>query len=201
MGRESFFAPTMYTATGFVIRPYRPDDWQALRQAHIASYEHLRPWMPWAAPDPQPQELKTLCRRFAARYLLGEEFVLGLWMEDELVGGTGFHLREGALDTGNAEIGMWIAASHAGRGLGTRALAAMLAWGFGEWPWYRLSWHCDTRNHASARIAEKNGLVREGTLRSDAYDADGKRCDTHIYAILRPEWELLATAHRGETGA
>jgi RimJ/RimL family protein N-acetyltransferase len=200
MGGESFFAPATYAAADFVIRSYRPDDWQALRQAHVASYEHLRPWMPWATPDPSPHELEALCRRFAARYLLGEEFVLGLWMGDELVGGTGFHLRGGPLESGNAEIGMWIAASRAGRGLGTRALAAMLAWGFTEWPWYRLSWHCDTRNHASARVAEKNGLVCEGTLRSDAYDVAGKRHDTHIYAILRPEWEVRTTARQGESG-
>lgn len=201
MAGESFFAPAAYTATDFVIRSYQPEDWQALRRVHIASYEHLRPWMPWASPDPNPHELEALCRRFAARYLLGEEFVLGLWMGDELVGGTGFHLREGPLTSGNAEIGMWIAASHAGCGLGTRALAAMLAWGFTAWPWYRLSWHCDTRNHASARVAEKNGLVREGMLRSDAADVDGQRRDTYVYAILRPEWELGTTTLQDQIGA
>jgi RimJ/RimL family protein N-acetyltransferase len=106
----------------------------------------------------------------------------------ELVGGSGFHLRHGTIELGNAEIGMWISAARAGGGMGTRALAALLAWGFTAWPWQRLVWRCDTRNLASARVAEKNGLTREGTFRSDALAVDGRRRDTHVYAILHDEW-------------
>ena len=69
----------------------------------------------------------------------------------------------------------------------------MLEWGFGEWGWERLIWKCDTRNIGSARVAEKNGLKRESTLQSDALDVDGHRRDTHLYAILKPEY-LEATA-------
>ncbi len=80
---------------------------------------------------------------------------------------------------------MWVAAAHAGRGLGTRALAALIEWGFTDWPWQRLVWCCDTRNLASARVAEKCGLAREATFRSDALAVDGSRRDTHLFAILR----------------
>ena len=47
---------------------------------------------------------------------------------------------------------------------------------------------CDTRNSASARVAEKNGLTREGVLRADRLDVDGRRQDTALYAILRATW-------------
>ena len=79
-----------------------------------------------------------------------------------------------------------------GQGLGTRVLRALLKWGFEEWGWERLTWHCDVRNVASARVAEKNGLKLEGTLRSNDLDVEGKRRDTHIFAILRSEWLQLA---------
>ena len=128
------------------------------------------------------------CRRFAARYLLNEDFTLGIWVGDQLAGGTGFHLRGGPIAWRSAEIGMWIRGSYAGQGLGTRALGAMLKWGFEEWGWQRLSWHCDTRNHASASVARKNGLTLEATLRSDALDVEGQRRDTYVFAILRDEW-------------
>ena len=81
-----------------------------------------------------------------------------------------------------------IRGSYAGQGLGTRVLQAMLQWGFEDWGWQRLSWHCDTRNHASASVARKNGLTLEGTLRSDALDVEGKRRDTYMFAMLRDEW-------------
>lgn len=183
-----FFAPSEYRDNDLTIRAYRPGDGPALQHAVVSSYEHLRPWMPWATPDQSLAQSEATCRRFAANYLLNEDFVLSAWVAGELAGGSGYHLRAGALASGNAEIGMWISAAYAGRGTGTRLLAALLDWGFTEWPWQRLSWHCDTRNLASMRVAEKNGLTLEGTLRSDMFDVYGQRRDTHVFAILRSEW-------------
>jgi RimJ/RimL family protein N-acetyltransferase/3-hydroxyisobutyrate dehydrogenase-like beta-hydroxyacid dehydrogenase len=184
-----FFAPTEHATPEFTIRAYRPGDGAAMRRAVNSSYEHLRPWMPWASPDQSLAQSEQLARRFAASYLTNSDFVLGVWVGDELAGGTGFHLRGGPVDAGTAEIGMWIGAAHAGRGLGTRALAAMLRWGFSEWPWQRLTWHCDTRNHASRRVAEKNGMRLEGTLRGDALDVEGQRRDTLLFGLLKEEWQ------------
>jgi RimJ/RimL family protein N-acetyltransferase len=189
MPNPPFFAPAEYRAGELLIRSYRPGDGPALQRAVISSYEHLRPWMLWAKAEQSVEESEAICRRAAARYLLNEDFTLGLWIGEELVGGSGYHLRHGGLASGNAEIGMWVGASHAGRGLGSRALAALLAWGFSAWPWQRLTWQCDTRNLASARVAEKNGLRREGTFRADALDVEGQRRDTHLYALLKGEWE------------
>lgn len=188
MIKQPFFAPTAYDVGEFIIRAYKPGDGAALQRAATVSYEHLRPWMLWARPDQSVEESEVICRRAAARYLLNEDFTLGIWVGDELAGGTGFHLRGGPLELRYAEIGMWISGARAGSGLGTRVLGALLAWGFTEWGWERLEWRCDSRNAASARVAEKNGLRREGTLRSDALDVAGARRDTHIYGILRSEW-------------
>lgn len=185
---KPYFAPESFTAGDVTIRCYRPGDAPALREATLSSYEHLRPWMPWATTDYSPEDAEANCRRFYANYLLNEDFILGIWVGDELAGGTGFHLRHGSIDTGNAEIGMWIRASYAGTGLGTRALGVLLEWGFSAWNWERLVWRCDVRNAASARVARKNGLVLEGTHRADALDVDGERRDTHFFAILRSEW-------------
>ena len=41
---------------------------------------------------------------------------------------------------------------------------------------------------ASARVAEKNGMKFEGTLRQNAF-FKGKYQDIKIYAMLREEWE------------
>jgi RimJ/RimL family protein N-acetyltransferase len=185
---QPFVAPMSYTFENMTLRAYRPGDGPALQQATISSYEHLRPWMPWATAEYTVEQAEANCRRFAANYLLNQDFVIGVWHGDKLAGGTGFHLRAGPLEWRNAEIGMWIAVGYAGQGLGTRVLAAMLKWGFEEWGWHRLVWLCDTRNLASARVAEKNGLRREGTLRSDVPDVEGRRRDTHIHAILKNEW-------------
>jgi RimJ/RimL family protein N-acetyltransferase len=188
MDTTLFIAPLSYLGDGFTIRAYQPGDGPALCAAVTASYAHLRPWMPWAMAEDTLEAAEVRSRRFAARYLLNEDFVLGIWDDDQLIGGTGFHLRGGSLAPQNAEIGMWISGSSAGQGLGTRVLRAMLQWGFEEWGWQRLTWHCDTRNHASASVARKNGLRLEGTLRSDTLDVEGQRRDTYIFSMLREEW-------------
>lgn len=108
MIKQPFFAPTAYDVGEFIIRAYQPGDGAALQRAATASYEHLRPWMLWARPDQSVEESEQICRRGAARYLLNEDFTLGIWMGDELAGGTGFHLRGGPLELRYAEIGMWI---------------------------------------------------------------------------------------------
>ena len=188
MDSATFTAPTSYTSDGMTLRAYRPGDGPELCIATTSSYAHLRPWMAWATPEDSAEATEVRCRRFAARYLLNEEFVLGIWHGDQLAGGTGFHLRSAPLALQSAEIGMWIRGNYAGQGLGTRALRAMLNWGFADWGWERLSWYCDTRNFASARVAQKNGMTLEGTLRGGALDVAGKRRDTYVFAMLREEW-------------
>lgn len=172
-------APEHFAGDGFVLRSYRSGDGAALRAATLASYEHLKTFMPWAVPEQSEAQAEQLVRQFRGRWLLAEDFVIGVFSPDEteLWGGTGFHLREGGLDAANAEIGMWIHTDRAGRGLGTRCLAAMLEWGFTEWPWQRLSWRCDATNVASIRVAEKVGMQREGTLRSHMFAAPGQHLD------------------------
>ena len=183
-------APDRINTTQFTLRCYEPGDGLLLCQAICASYEHLRTFMPWASPDYSVEEAERFCRTSLARYLLAEDFTLGIFSPDgrRLLGGSGYHLREGDLTTRNAEIGMWIRADAAGQGLGTRVLVTLLRWGFDVWPWRRLSWRCDARNLASARVAAKGGLQKEGLLRSDFPLEDGTRRDTLIFSAIRDEW-------------
>lgn len=187
---DYLFAPERYEARGFVLRCYDVGDGALLSEAVDESYEHLRPWMPWAMPT-QPVELSNkLVRQFRARYLLAEDFVIGIFAPDEkrLLGGAGFHLREGPLSSASAEMGMFIRQSEAGRGLGTRVVQALVHWGFTEWPWLRLSWCCDQQNIASVRVAEKAGLQLEGVLRDQPKLVGAGRRNTACYAITKPDW-------------
>lgn len=188
MSRAPLLPSPRFQSDGFVLSVYQAGDGAALQTASIESYEHLKPWMPWASPSQTVEEAEAVCRRLGSEFLAGTNYTLGIWDGDILLGGTGFHLRCGPPEWKVAEIGMWIRASRSGQGLGSRVLAAMLEWGFGEWGWERLVWKCDTKNEASARVAEKNGMFREVTHRSDAVGVDGTRRDTHLYVMLRDEY-------------
>ena len=181
--------PDRLATDGLVLRSWEPGDGPALCAAKRASYDHLAPWMPWAEQEPDEAAEEERVRAFRGAWLMGKDFVVSIWTPDgTLLGGSGFHLREGALATRQAEIGLWIAGPAAGQGVGTRALRAMLRWGFGSWDFLRLSWVCSTRNVASARVAEKAGLRREGTQRGCHDDVTGGRRDLHLFAALSDEW-------------
>lgn len=188
---DPFIAPDAFATPRFTLRSYLPGDGPALNEATLSSYEHLRPWMPWATTEQTPTQAEALVRQFRGRWLLATDFVLAAFSPDgaQLLGGAGFHLRNGPLASRSAEMGMWVRASHAGAGLGSAMLEAMLEWGFTEWPWERLTWKCDARNRASARVAEKAGLRIEGTFRHDERDVTGALRDTRLYAIRIEEWQ------------
>lgn len=180
-------APERCEGEGFVLRSYRPGDGPLLQEATNASFSHLVPWMPWASATQTVSEAERLAREFRGRWLLASDFTLAILdpAEEVLLGGCGFHLRDSSLALKAAEIGMWIRASAAGQGLGTRVLRALLTWGFGpDWGWERLTWRCDARNEASRRTAEKAGLCLEGTLLRNERGTDGALRDTLLFAAL-----------------
>lgn len=187
---DYLFAPERYEGEDFVLRSYDVGDGARVSEAVNESYEHLRPWVPWAKAEQSVEESERLVRQFRGRYLLAEEFTIGIFSKDEqrALGGSGFHLREGPIAGGCAEIGMFLRASAAGRGLGTRVLAGMLTWGFTEWPWLRLAWRCDQRNIASVRTAEKAGMRREGVLRGQRAEVGSGRRDTVCFGLTKDEW-------------
>lgn len=186
-----FTAPELCNGANFILRRYMPGDGAALSEAVNSSYEHLKTFMPWAVPSQSVEVSENLVRDFSGRWLCGTDFVIGIWTPDNkrLLGGCGYHLREGPIELGNAEIGMWIRGDSAHKGLGTEVLRALLRWGFSDWHWLRLAWRCSGANKASQRVAEKAGMAREGMLRSHSIDPDGTRRDTYCYAALRDEWK------------
>ncbi len=190
-----------------VVRCYDPSDVPALKEAVDSSIEHLLPWMPWAAHEPQTLEEKTeLLRSFRGQFDLGQNFVYGLFSSDEseLVGGSGFHLRVG---DDAFEIGYWIRASRAGQGLATESTAALTRVGFEICEVDRIEIHAEPENERSMRIPLKLGYVEEARLRRRLYAAPGgDPRDTVVFTLFRSDYpgtpassaELEAFDARGE---
>lgn len=190
------FAPEEKNTPTFTLRSYRPGDGEMLAAAKSTSYDHLQEFMDWATEVVNPHLEEQRARTLRGKYLLSVDFTLAIVSPegDRLMGGCGYHLRHGGAHSKCAEVGMWIAAEEAGKGLGTRVLEELLAWGFTEWPWRRLVWRCDARNLASARLAEKVGMKKEGVSRQERVDHHGVVVDMVTYSILREEWEALHRA-------
>lgn len=171
-----------------VIRCYDPADAPLLADAITASVEHLRPWMPWAHAEPEELEVKVQrLRAFRAKFDRDEDYIYAILDrgETEVLGGTGLHPRVGEAAL---EIGYWINARHAGRGLATEAAAALTRVAFEVNGVERMEIRCDPRNERSAAIPRRLGYTLEATLRARVRDVDGRMADGMIWTLLRDEY-------------
>jgi RimJ/RimL family protein N-acetyltransferase len=169
-----------------VLRCWDPRDASLLKDAVDTSIEHLLPWMPWAANEPQSLDEKVeLLRQFRGKFDLGQDFTYGIFTPDEteVVGGTGLHTRIG---DDALEIGYWIRASRAGAGLGTESTAAVTRVAFELTEVDRVEIRCEPDNERSRAIPRKLGYREEATLRRRLRHPDPR--DVVVYSLFRDDF-------------
>ena len=177
--------PYRVTTERLVIRCWEPRDAPLMKEAIDSSLDHLRPWMPWAADEPQPLAAKVaLLRRFRGQFDLGQDFVYGLFSSDEseVVGGSGLHTRAGE---GALEIGYWIRVSRARQGLATEATSALTRVAFDVCEVDRVQIRVDPTNVASLAIPLRLGFVEEARLRRRLPSRGAGLRDAIVFTMFR----------------
>jgi RimJ/RimL family protein N-acetyltransferase len=90
---------------------------------------------------------------------------------------------------GSAEVGIFIGEpAEWGKGYGTDAVRAIVAFGFADQRLERIWLEVGTDNPRAIRSYEKAGFTREATLRHDRWEGD-RFTDGHIMSILHDEWQ------------
>ncbi|MCG8416956.1 MAG: GNAT family N-acetyltransferase [Proteobacteria bacterium] len=174
-----------------VLRCWSPADAPRLKRAIDDNLDHLWPWLPWIAHEPEELAAKVQrLREFRGKFDLGLDFVFAVFEADEtrLVGGCGLHPR---LGPGVLEIGYWIHKDTVGRGYATELAAALTRVGFEIHRVGRIEIRCDPENLASAGVPRKLGFHHDGTLRRRLPDATGQPRDLMVWSLFRDE--LLAS--------
>lgn len=89
------------------------------------------------------------------------------------------------------ELSVFVLREHWGTGLGTDAVNATMDFAFGFMPWDRIWLSTDSGNARAQRSFEKSGFQREGIIRSIRGRRFGKRVDSVVMSMIRPDWEAL----------
>lgn len=155
--------PERIEIDGAVLVRHQPRHAEALAAAIGASLEHLAPFMPWADAESAGVELQRRRLTEAQRQWDDDQEHIFLVVDPddtEVLGGIGLHRRIGP---GAIEIGYWLRVDQTGRGLMTRAAAAVTAAAFELDGIERVEIHCDTNNRASAAIPARLGYELTGT--------------------------------------
>ena len=183
--------PDSFETERLIVRAPRAGDGQVVNDAVRESYENLKPWMPWAKTLQEVEQTEENVRRGAVRWILREDLWMLLFRKSDglYVGGSGLHRIDWSVPS--FEIGYWVRKSLEGQGYISEAVAGITNFGFGVIGGERIEIRCDTRNIRSANVAKRAGYSLEATIRHDGWANDGTLQDTHIFGMIRPEWETI----------
>jgi RimJ/RimL family protein N-acetyltransferase len=104
-------------------------------------------------------------------------------LDGEAIGGIGLILGTD-IERCSAEVGYWLGAEYWGRGIATAAVVRISRYAFEDLGLLRLFATPIAWNPASARVLQKAGVQREGTMRN-ACIKDGKVMTMLLYAKVR----------------
>jgi ribosomal-protein-serine acetyltransferase len=171
------------------LRPYRLDDAAEAQAAIDESREQIRRFEDFADDIQTVDEMADRIVRRQARWLLRDDFSMGIWhaQTGRYLGGLGLRpSREGGWAVPAFALGYWIRTSDEGRGYVTEAVRLITAYAFDALGARRVEIRCDARNIRSARVARRCGFELEGRLRNIARAPDGTLADELVFACIAP---------------
>lgn len=169
------------------LRPLSRRDASSWRRLHEANRAWLQPWEATVPRGSQhtPQTFGRLVRALRQQAREGRALPFAICYEGAMVG----QLTVAGITWGSArwaQIGYWIAQSHAGRGLTTLAVAMVVDHCLSAVGLHRIEIAIRPENAASLRVVEKLGFTKVGL--APAYlHIDGAWRDHLLFAITVEE--------------
>ncbi|KFG71884.1 GNAT family N-acetyltransferase [Streptomyces mutabilis] len=170
------------------LRPFTYADADVLFALHSSTHV-MRYWdsAPWS-DQARAKRFIAICQKVAEEGT-GARVAIDRASDGAFVGWCG--LTEWNPDYRSASLGYCLDDAMWGHGYATEAAHALLQWAFDTLDLNRVQAETDTRNAASARVLEKIGFVREGTLREDCV-VNGEVSDTWVFGLIGREWRRSA---------
>jgi RimJ/RimL family protein N-acetyltransferase len=193
--------PERIATARLALRVPRAGDGEAARVAVQATFDALKPWMPWAQQEPTAEAQEIYCRRAQALFMLRQELTWFVYEPGSegpggpVLGAVGLHHIDWALR--RFEIGWWRRTGLDHLGIAEEAAGAIVHLVFDRLGGRRLEVRMDDSNGASRRLAERLGFRFEGLLRLDSATPSGEPRSTRVYARVRGAEE----ASSGRLGA
>lgn len=163
----------------FTLRPWTYTDLDSLVQ--YANNFKIAQYMTDQFPHPYTFDNAKAFIDFATKSLPYN--ILAIEVHNEAIGGIGIH-PQSDIQRKNAELGYWLAEPFWNKGIITKAITEMVAYGFAHWDINRIFARPFGANTASQRVLEKAGFILEARLEKTLYK-NGIYYDELIYAVRR----------------
>lgn len=151
--------PEIWTTPRLTLRPPALDDAEAIFRGYAQDPEVVR-YLLWR-PHRSVEDTRVFLERCRKVWSEGADFPWVIQLASGEVAG----MLEMRMQPPAAQLGYVLARARWGQGLMTEALEPVVAWALSQTMIYRVWAVCDVANLASARVLERLGFEREGTLR------------------------------------
>ncbi|GEN51010.1 GNAT family N-acetyltransferase [Alkalibacterium pelagium] len=151
-----------------------------------ASREHLKVWMNWIHNVNSEEDIREGTKRNLQQFADQKAMNYLIIYKGEIAGTVG--LKGFNWDVKSAEIGYWLGPDFQGKGIMTRAVNALMEYGFDYVGLDKLEVWAAEGNTRSRSIPERLGFVQEGMRRQNEI-LDDTYHNMIIYGMLKSEWE------------
>lgn len=177
---------------GLVLRGPVAHDFAEWRSVRLESRNFLKPFEPrWSETDLSERVFQARLRRTRDEMREGTEYSFFIFLPENgatrLVGGlTLSNIRRRVAQ--HVNLGYWMGVNHAGKGIMTRAVGAILPFVFEELGLHRIHAACLPANTPSRRVLEKNQFREEGYA-ENYLQIDGAWRDHVLYGLTRERFQ------------
>lgn len=169
------------------LRGFREDDLAQL--AEWWAHEDIRDFQSdWPVPRP-PETVRDTFRTWGTNDPAGDSHALAVEAEGALAGYVAVFGFQTPSRTG--ELAVMIGPEDQNKGLGRRAMTALLTIAFGELDLHKVEVHVFAFNTRAIQLCTSLGFVEEGRLRERILHA-GHRHDEVVMGMLHTEWARTA---------
>ena len=177
--------PERLEGDGLVLRRWLLADAERLHAAIARNVSHLRPWLAWAALEPQPLERhRALLLGWERAWEAGGEAMYGMFVDGAVAGSCGLMPRVGPAAL---EIGYWVDAEHLRRGVATRAARLLAAAAFSQPGTDAVEIHHDRANTASEGVPRALGFALVAERECERHGDADEGVDL-IWRLGRAQW-------------
>ncbi|MBR0133968.1 GNAT family N-acetyltransferase [Candidatus Saccharibacteria bacterium] len=150
----------------------------------IANHDHLLPWLPWADFYHEIDDMYNYTDSEIEKFDNGIAFSYDIYYKDQLAGSIDFN--NVSEENHRVELGYWLGEEFTGKGIVTRAAAAMTKYALEKLNINRVAILACTDNTASVNVAKRLNFTEEGTLRGYLELPDGVH-DVIVYSKLKAD--------------
>ncbi len=175
---------TLYTDR-LVLRRFVVGDAESMFE-NWANDERVTRFLTWP-PHPSPEVTKQILEAWCADYEKTDAYNWAMEYNGTLIGGVSVVQFDEQSE--RVELGYCMGVEFWNKGLMSEAVKAVIGYLFAEIGVNRIEISHAVKNPASGRVAQKCGLVFEGTKREFFKNLAGEFLDISVYSILSRDWK------------